>query len=258
MRRYLVAAISSLIMVEPVSALDLGVGVKSGGISIGASVGVGKKGASLGLGAGLGSTGITAGASVDKDKAGVGASVTSGGKVGGLSVGATTDKSTSVDGGIKNSTSTSGISSAVGRATSGSKASKGATAASKSKDQGTAIAIVRTVGAKGDARTLSLPRSLLPVSDRSGRETEGALKVVPGTPIAVVRSCRDAVEKAATEFGVVSVQARSAGTLRRLNGGFQLAPVEVRVHYERLGGAEIRQARIKCQLDAGGTVVKLT
>ena len=100
MRRYLVAAISSLIMVEPVVALDLGVGVKSGGISIGASVGVGKKGASLGLGAGLGSTGVTAGASVDKDKAGVSAGVTSGGKVGGLSVGATTGKSTSTDGGI--------------------------------------------------------------------------------------------------------------------------------------------------------------
>ena len=94
MRRYLVAAISSLIMVEPVVALDLGVGVKSGGISVGASVGVGKKGASLGLGAGLGSTGVTAGASVDKDKAGVSAGVTSGGKVGGLSVGATTGKST--------------------------------------------------------------------------------------------------------------------------------------------------------------------
>ena len=208
---------------------------------------------------GLGSTGVTAGASVDKDKAGVSAGVTSGGKVGGLSVGATTGKSTSTDGGISStSTSTSGISSSVGRATSGSKASKGSTAASKSKDQGTAKAIVRTVVAKGDTRTLSLPRSLLPVSDRSGRETEGALKVVPGTPFAVVRSCRDAVEEAATEFGAVSVQAKSAGTLRRLNGGFLVAPVEVRVHYERLGGTEIRQARIKCQLDAGGTVVKLT
>ena len=257
MRRYLFAAISSLIMVEPVVALDLGVGVKSGGISVGASVGVGKKGASLGLGAGLGSTGVTAGASVDNDKAGVSASVTSGSKVGGLSVGATTGKS-SITGGSVNSTSTSGISSAVGGATSGSKASKGSTSASKSKDQDTAKAIVRTVVAKGDTRTLSLPRSLLPVSDRSGRETDGALKVVPGTPIAVVRSCRDAVEKAATEFGVVSVQAKSAGTLRRLNGGFLLAPVEVRVHYERLGGAETRQARIKCQLDSAGTVVKLT
>ena len=93
-------------------------------------------------------------------------------------------------------------------------------------------------------------------SDRAPAAT--AFDGIPGTPAAVVRACRDAVGSAAAPFGVVSVRARSAGSLRRLSRGAISAPVQVRIQYARQGGPEIRQARIRCHLDASGKVIKLT
>ena len=93
-------------------------------------------------------------------------------------------------------------------------------------------------------------------SDRASAAT--AFDEIPGTPAAVVRACRDAVGSAAAPFGVVSVRARSAGSLRRLSRGAISAPVQVRIQYVRQGGPEIRQARIRCHLDASGKVIKLT
>jgi hypothetical protein len=74
----------------------------------------------------------------------------------------------------------------------------------------------------------------------------------------MVRACRGAIETAAAPYGAVTVSAKSSGSVRRLKGGMVSAPIHVRIKYQRQGGPEIRQARIKCQLDAAGTVVKLT
>ena len=110
----------------------------------------------------------------------------------------------------------------------------------------------------GVRQSITLPPTLLPSggSDRASAAT--AFHEIPGTPAAVVRACRDAVGSAAAPFGVVSVRARSAGSLRRLSRGAISAPVQVRIQYARQGGPEIRQARIRCYLDASGKVIKLT
>jgi hypothetical protein len=80
---------------------------------------------------------------------------------------------------------------------------------------------------------------------------------MPGTPPAVVRACHEAIASAAAPLGAVRVRAASAGPLRRLRSGTLSAPVEVRIHYARQGGIEVRQARIRCRLDARGRVTEV-
>ena len=131
-------------------------------------------------------------------------------------------------------------------------------AASRSTGSSTAATTASRAPVGGVRQSITLPPILLPSggSDRASAAT--AFDGIPGTPAAVVRACRDAVGSAAAPFGVVSVRARSAGSLRRLSRGAISAPVQVRIHYSRQGGPEIRQARIRCHLDASGKVIKLT
>jgi hypothetical protein len=86
------------------------------------------------------------------------------------------------------------------------------------------------------------------------------LQYRPGTPDAVVESCRQAVITAArahaAEMGaeLVRVDAASAGEMRRV-GRLQSAPVEVGVVYSRPSGQEVRQGDIECRVDRRGRVV---
>jgi hypothetical protein len=107
---------------------------------------------------------------------------------------------------------------------------------------------------------LNVPASLLP---GRGAVTTGAattdfapMHAAPGTPLAAVASCRNAIAKAATRYGAVYVSAASAGAPRRA-GRSITAPIEARVVYERNGGAQARQSLISCRLDARGRVIRL-
>jgi hypothetical protein len=81
----------------------------------------------------------------------------------------------------------------------------------------------------------------------------------PGTPIEIVRSCREAVipvaQAHARERGaeLVRVDATSAGQTRRARNG-QIAPVEVGVVYSAPGGRATRQGVIECRVDRRGRV----
>ena len=83
-------------------------------------------------------------------------------------------------------------------------------------------------------------------------------EAILGTPDNDVNSCRAAIELAATPFGLLSVRVKAAGSLRRLGEGAISVPLDVHIEYARQGGIEIRQAPIRCDLDASGTVVGLT
>ena len=83
-------------------------------------------------------------------------------------------------------------------------------------------------------------------------------EAILGTPDSDVNSCRAAIEVAATPFGLLSVRVRAAGSVRRLGEGAISVPLDVHIEYARQGGIEIRQAPIRCDLDASGTVVGLT
>ncbi|CAN7322641.1 hypothetical protein LJN214_001641 [Mesorhizobium sp. LjNodule214] len=235
MRKYLAAAFSIAIAIEPAMALEAGVGARAGNVGVGASVGVGQNGASIGVGADVGSVGgAGAGASVGTGNGSVGASVGASGQLGGASVGAS---------GQLSREDASSESSAASAPPSDNPSGPAATAAA--------------AAAASVPKSIVLPRILWPYgSGRSSAVT--TIEAIPGTPSAMVRACREAIELAAIPFGVVNVRAMSAGSLRRLSRGAVSAPIAVRIHYARQGGAEIRQARIRCHLDAAGRVIRLT
>ena len=291
MRRDIAAALSIVILTGPAGAVDLGVGLQGGGVGIGTSLSVGRDGTSLGVGTSLGGLGgVDAGASVGTTKAGPDASVGVGGRVGGTSVGVSgsLDGTSGVNAGVSVGTDKGGLGASVGTggvgvgvsgrldgASGGLSAGTGTTsssavggagtaagdaggrtaAATSSKGTGTVSTDVSVAPVEGVRQTIALPWKLRPLGG-SGR-MPAAIEVVPGTPSSVVSACREAIESAATPFGMVRVGAKSAGTLRRLSQGAVSAPIQVRIHYARQGGTEIRQARIKCQLDATGRVIKL-
>jgi hypothetical protein len=76
---------------------------------------------------------------------------------------------------------------------------------------------------------------------------------LPGTPVTIVQSCRERIVAAARPYGVVRVDAASAGPLRPLRNGFA-APLQIRVLYARRGGLEARLASIRCIIGSGGQV----
>jgi hypothetical protein len=75
-----------------------------------------------------------------------------------------------------------------------------------------------------------------------------------GTPQQIVKNCRDAITAAALPYGVVRVDAASAGPMRAGRGGFS-APVELKIVYNRRGGLETRQSVVDCRLNTAGRVI---
>ncbi|TPL88417.1 hypothetical protein FJ941_05865 [Mesorhizobium sp. B2-3-13] len=221
MSRYVAAVFSIVIATQPAMAIEAGVGAKAGNVGVGTSVGVGQNGASIGIGASVGSVGADAGVSVGTGDGSVGASVGASGQL------------------------------------SGQGASSESTPAGAPPGNTPGHPAATTAPAAGVPH-ISLPRVLRPYGEGGRSSAVTAIEAIPGTPGATVRACRVAIASAASPFGVVSIHATSAGSLRRLSRGAVSAPIAVRIHYKRQGGAEIRQARIRCDLDATGKVIRLT
>jgi hypothetical protein len=106
--------------------------------------------------------------------------------------------------------------------------------------------IVLLAGAAGLASGYASEQAIIP-----------KLQHRPGTPIEVVRTCRDAVLSAAQTHAsemdatLVRVDATSAGEIRRTRTG-QSARVEVGIVYGRPSGREARQGVIECRVDRRG------
>jgi hypothetical protein len=117
------------------------------------------------------------------------------------------------------------------------------------------------------AGQLNMPARLLPAERGGGGNVATGRAVAteftprhaaPGTSLATVASCRNAIAKAATRYGAVYVSAASAGATRRSGRGVT-APIEARVLYSRSrNGVQARQSLVNCRLDAGGRVVRLS
>lgn len=221
MSRYVAAVFSIVIATQPAMAIEAGVGAKAGNVGVGTSVGVGQNGASIGIGASVGSVGADAGVSVGTGDGSVGASVGASGQL------------------------------------SGQGASSESTPAGAPPGNTLGHPAATTAPVAGVPH-ISLPRILRPYGEGGRSSAVTAIEAIPGTPGATVRACREAIASAASPFGVVSIYATSAGSVRRLSRGAVSAPIAVRIHYKRQGGAEIRQARIRCHLDATGKVIRLT
>lgn len=223
-----------------------------GGIGAGASVGGSKNGASAGISTSVGGVGGTsAGASVGTN---AGTSVGARGNAGGTSAGISSS-----------SGSGAGLSSGGGAGTGTGNASVRSAAGAGSPGRGGASTIAGVAPAKGTPKTIVLPPIFWPLKARRTENGRGEwwypsrlpkpLATIPGTPRAVVRICRQAIASAALPLGAVRVSATSAGRLLRDRGGTLTAPIAVRIDYAGQGGIEVRQARIRCRLNASGMVI---
>lgn len=232
--------------------ISVGASGNVGGIRAGASVGGSKNGASAGIGTSIGGVGGTnTGASVGTN---AGTSVGALGNVGGASAGISSS-----------SGSGAGWSSRGGAGTGTGNVSVRSAAGAGSPGRGGANAIAGVAPAKRTPKTIVLPRIIWPLKARRTENGRGEwwypsplpipLAVIPGTPRAVVRVCRQAIASAAFPLGALRVSAASAGRLLRDRGGTLTAPLAVRIDYAGQGGSEIRQARIRCRLNASGMVI---
>jgi ABC-type nitrate/sulfonate/bicarbonate transport system substrate-binding protein len=84
-----------------------------------------------------------------------------------------------------------------------------------------------------------------------------ALLVQAAPPSAIVLACRNGIIRAAMPFDPLSVEAVSAGKVRAVADGGQVAPLSVRIVYARLGGPEVRKAKVACRVDASGAVISV-
>jgi len=106
--------------------------------------------------------------------------------------------------------------------------------------------VVLLLGASGLAGGYATERALIP-----------KLQHRPGTPDAIVETCRQAVIAAARTHAsemraeLIRVDATSAGEMRRTRDG-QRAPVEIGIVYSRPDRREARQGVIECRLDRRG------
>jgi len=85
----------------------------------------------------------------------------------------------------------------------------------------------------------------------------GLLSGAPGVADETVEACRQVMAAAAAQHGATRVEAVSAGEVSQLSDGITEAPIEARIVYEQAGGTQVRQARVTCQLNAEGSVVRL-
>jgi hypothetical protein len=116
----------------------------------------------------------------------------------------------------------------------------------------------------------ALPGALLPLqlcgaahSDYCDADTHGgedlySLTPLAGVPTAIVAACREGIIKAARAYDPVQVDVVGAGSVRGVEEGGQIAPLVVRIVYDRQGGYETREARVSCYVDALGDAVYLT
>lgn len=252
MNKYVAAALTVAIAIGPASALEAGLGGKLGGVGVGAGLSAGPKGASVAGGSSVdGVGGASLGGSLGAGKGSLGAGLGVSGNLGGASGGLST--------GVGVGDPSSGSGTAPGGKPGNPALGAGQAASS------TAGITPATTKAMAARQFAVLPRALRPSGtgrDASARTTYGypfmaPLQAKPGIPPAVVRACRTAIASAAAPLGAVRVQAVSAGPLQQRRGALT-ARIEVRIHYARQGGVEVRQARVGCRLDAAGRVTAVT
>ena len=260
MRKYIAATLSIAVAIGPASALDVGVSGNAGGVGVSAGASVGSNGVSAGVGAGVGGIGgVSGGASAGSGGVSGSASVGAGGASGGASVGAGgVQRRPSASAGGGGSGSSGGAGGGGTSAGSRSDASRSAAGSGSAGTGGIGTTVIRP--AKGVRGSIILPPILRPsgARDKTSRGDVGyppLSRAIPGTPTAVVRACQKAIASAAAPLGAVRVRAASAGPVSRQRRGAITAPIAVRIDYARQGGIQVRQAKVRCRLDAAGRVI---
>jgi len=238
------------------SGASAGTSGSTGGTSSSGSAGSGTSGTG---GSTVGAGGGTGGSSVDASAGTVqGGSKTETGSVDAAKTSAGTSTGTTGKAGT-NKSSKGKSSKAKSRAIAAT------TAAKKSK----AVQIQPKLVLNTRPRVLSVlslararPQPTLPRVLRleSGKDTSSGTesRTKPGIPTPIVQACGGAIASAAYPLGAVHVRVTGSGSMLRLAGGSASAPVFVRIRYGGMeGGMAVRQARIHCEVDSHGRVLRL-
>jgi hypothetical protein len=252
------ATVGASANIDKVGRAEVGASVAAGKSAIGANVGVaasvdgvGKTSAGVSVGAPTGPVGVSAGVTQDSAQTRGNAAVDA--EVGGTAP----SRATSAISGNAAAPSagprqTEGR--GMGAATSTPTSKSGLTPGVASRTEVT-TAIRRTVSFKPN---IVLPRALAPSRKGGASKLRAPLGAVPGIPAKLVGACRKAIASAAAPFGAVRVRAASAGQLRRSQRGLLVAPINVRIDYAAGRSIEVRQARVRCRIDAAGRVTNVT
>jgi hypothetical protein len=219
------------------------------------------------------------GASVGTDGSGVSADVGASVGVGGTSVGATGSVGAGTDGASVGATGSVGVGTdgaSVGASASVGPGDAGPSSGSGPKGFSNPFSALMSA-LSGSSGHSTLPRRLRPsggtggggeqawLPDGNGAELSphepvgtqiSAMAAVPGTPDWVASACRDWIIEGASPYDPVRVDVASAGSPSD-RAGRLVAPLQVRIVYQRAPGLEVRQAVVHCQLDEG-TVVAVT
>ncbi len=117
----------------------------------------------------------------------------------------------------------------------------------------------RKSGPPDGAIVVALPPELLPcLAGTSSCQSNPSERAVPNRRLPPeAAACKEAVIHAATPYNPVRIDAYPTGRTKRLDSGGQVTPLFVRIVYAQGGESQIREARIKCQLDDNRTVVAL-
>ena len=268
MRKHLAATLLIAVAIGPAPALALDLSTKVGPVGVSANLGISNSGASAGVGADAdGVGGVKGGTSLGGNggsSLGVGGNL--GGKSGGVSVGSGSKTGSSGGAGTTAGSGANSGGSAAGSG-SGTRSSGGAFGGSTAQSPrgGGAKAIAPIAPVKSARASIVLPRILWPLKKKRAQYERGewayplrtlsAIVAVPGTPSPVVRACRQAIASAASPLGAVRVRAASAGSLIRHRSGAFTAPLTVSIDYADQDGIQVRQARIRCRLDASRRVI---
>jgi hypothetical protein len=234
--------VAGLCIMSPAGAIELNGSLGGGGVSAGVGAKVDSSGVSGGVNATAGPVGVSTDTKVDPSN-------------GGVSAGATVAAgNTGLSGGVNTSPTNTNPPAAAGQAPP-----VAMTAAAAGDSSTLPTALIPTCSVKGDAACDSDPPddNALEASTPQFALAVSALKVQPTAPLEIVTACRNGVIQAALPFDPVHVDAVSAGGLEEAEGGGYVAPLIVRIVYDREGGYEIREAEVTCQVDAAGVVVSL-
>ncbi|HEV2559064.1 MAG TPA: hypothetical protein VGU45_10590 [Microvirga sp.] len=106
--------------------------------------------------------------------------------------------------------------------------------------------------AKPGPEAVAKPRAPAVVRAAPPRRPEIARAASP-----TLERCREAITANTKRYGSTEVRVASAGAEERRADGVTVAPLTAQVRYAQRGRSQVRQARVNCQLSAGGQVVAI-
>ena len=110
------------------------------------------------------------------------------------------------------------------------------------------LAVLSLLG--GCQSMIAVPRAAL--EPKAATVTAGG---VPNDGMLSFTACQQWIEGSAKVYAPVAVETVITGPIQRPYGGKRIAPLFVRIVYDRHGGRETRKGHMDCTVDSNGNVI---